>query len=181
MGSALVAKHERAFCGSRPYIRVPAAPCIGLDARDRNTRTKNWLRFALLAAFLCSHLYLYSVAILLGSNTAMSRPEAKPLRRETRTVDQQKMVTCQFCGVSVAEAALQQHNFWNIPCLQQQQEQSGRSARKAKKIARKLYELRQWKLNKVQAEVRKSIAARPGARAMSKPPTTQKRPRRTSP
>lgn len=90
------------------------------------------------------------------------------------------MVVCQFCGVSVAETALQQRNFWNIACLQQQQQKAGKSERKAKKTAQKLYELRLYKVEQVQAELRTRIAARPGAKAMAKPTRTQKRSRRTS-
>lgn len=123
---------------------------------------------------------LRPAAIFAGSIAAMSRPEAKPRLCEQRVDDPQNMVVCQFCGVSVAETALQQHNFWNIACLQQQQQKAGKSERKAKKTAQKLYELRLYKVEQVQAELRTRIAARPGAKAMAKPTRTQKRSRRTS-
>lgn len=177
--SALVTKHERVAAGLRGNLYVTYRMRLTETQRKRVAAYDGFS--VLIPVFLCTYICLFSAAIFLGSNTAMSRPEPKPRRCETRTVDQQKLVTCQFCGVSVAEAALQQHNFWNLHCLQQQQEKSGRSARKAKKIARKVYELRQWKLNQVQEEVRRSIAARPGAKAMSKPPKCQKRIRQTAP
>ena len=118
--------------------------------------------------------------ISLAQIQAMSFGEAKPLRSRVQAADQEKMVLCHFCGVSVEEKTLQQHTFWNIQCIQQQHESSGMSCRRAKRTARKLYDLRKWKMEQVLSEVRRSVASRPGAKAMAKPLKTTKRQSKSS-
>ena len=178
---------ERALFGSHGHrSALEGTPYIGYEETDENwrpRREKKELHETVVLhvfAHLLNHIFILYFILQLAQIKAMSCPQAKPLRSQCIAADQRKMVVCHFCGVSVAAEALQQHRFWNVQCMQLQHERSGMSCRKARRAARKLYELRQWKMEQVLSEVRRSVASRPGAKAMAKPLKATKRQSKSS-
>ena len=88
---------------------------------------------------------------------------------ETKKVNQLDLLPCPICGQKVLEEDQSQHEFWDIKCLRTHAWNSCGNWKKAKEIARRIRELREYKFDLKRAEDAFLAASRPGASCKAKP------------
>lgn len=95
--------------------------------------------------------------------------QQKPLRSKQKKVNQLDLLPCPICGQKVLEEDQSQHEFWDIKCLRTHAWNSCGNWKKAKEIARRIRELREYKFDLKRAEDAFLAASRPGASCKAKP------------